>query len=386
MAQFEETAPSCEPTFVGTARAVGQERGTHVQAVRIVGLLLLSVLGFFAVAAPISALIRARTFEADDLRVAFERAFGDPRNDVVFIGTSHYQYGLSPPIFDQAMKDKGFAVHSFDVGIVSLSFVELDASLRQSIADHPCCAKYIFIEPEPAIWGVSRQPNSIRAINFYSLANAYGSLSYIERQWVPPPPVLSLWQHLTQGVGVAALRHYTNAGLFQIVQDLHAFQGHDTRGYYDRVDNLNDAVQRDPALRRRLDDTVAGLNRLTRAPPDDYVSPYEFDRYLSLLAYLRSKGKQVILLKPPHAQSIAHNTALIAMFRARCPDGPPLWDFSVPERYPQFYDPANHFDVDHLNHAGATLLTQAAAEKFAALLGQGGLPDALPACLAQGRS
>ena len=160
-------------------RPDGQQRENRAPAagLRVVGLLLLSVLGFFAVAAPLSTLIRARTFESDALRVAFERAFGDPHNDVVFVGTSHYQHGLNPALFDQVVKDKGFTVHSFNVGVPSLSFVEVDSSLRQSIADHPCCAKYIFIEPEPAMWGVSRQPNSIRAINFYSLANAYSSLS-----------------------------------------------------------------------------------------------------------------------------------------------------------------------------------------------------------------
>ena len=47
------------------------------------------------------------------------------------------------------------------------------------------------------------------------------------------------------------------------------------------------------------------------------------------------------------------------------PEGVAVWRYDDPNEYPMLSDGENHYDGEHLNHAGARILTSLMAERFA---------------------
>lgn len=315
--------------------------------------------------------------------VALERALAKPDTSVLFVGTSRIKFGLDPALFDNDMRKSGFATVSYNLGVAALSFVEMEYLIDQYFAAHPCCVKYVFLEPDMVQEASLREPNSIRSISFFNLSNALRSFIYIWGERETPPPHASIWT-FAKYILIPTIRHYTNAGAFQsFLNDHHDdFRAQaDLNGYISQVKTgpkLSDRLDRDASLHKQYYET---LDQLSKPYSPDHVSDQQVAQFMKLAAFVRSKGAEPIVLRPPQFIYAQQSASMIARIEAACSGSLIALDFGRPAANPELYDPKNRIDFDHLDGSEAERFTSMVANKFAEALESGALKAAGPSCL-----
>lgn len=66
--------------------------------------------------------------------------------DTLFIGTSRFQYGINPVVYDETLANEGLSVKSFNMGIGGMEGYETDAFIDKILALQPEQLKWLFIE------------------------------------------------------------------------------------------------------------------------------------------------------------------------------------------------------------------------------------------------
>jgi hypothetical protein len=74
--------------------------------------------------------------------------FSEHKNefDTLFVGTSHFYYGVSPAIFDQTTRAAGLSTHTFNFGVDGMHPPENFYVLEQILKARPQNLKWVFIE------------------------------------------------------------------------------------------------------------------------------------------------------------------------------------------------------------------------------------------------
>ena len=346
----------------------------------------LALLSFLIVAHIISALaLRLGFGDKYAVGVALERALDASDTTALFVGTSRIKYGLDPILFDAAVRSRGYRTTSYNMGVPALSFVEMEYLIHEYFAKRPCCVKYVFLEPDMVQEASLREPNSVRSILFFNASNALENFIYIlqEKETLPPP--ISKWIFVKY-VLIPFFRHYTNAGIFQsFLDDTHDnFRAQATlNGYISLAashDRLSQKFDADASLRGQYD---AMLSELAAPYSGARISNKEFARFLELMDYIRSKGAQPIVLRPPQFIYALYSAAVVDRIHATCSDAFPVLDFGSPANNKELYDPQNRVDYDHLNYEAAERFTQMVAHRFAKLLdaGHGAVATQTSACI-----
>jgi hypothetical protein len=331
----------------------------------------LGLASFFLAAAAVRFILGFALADRLDAFARVEMVAADPRADVVFIGTRHVKWGINPDAFDHRMAALGTEVRSYNIGESGLSLLESPEHIRKLFDLRPCCIKYVFVEPDCVGVYIVREPNTLRAIEFFSAANAYGAVKFMNSPSAELPPAMPPTTYVSNIVSAAG-RHYSNLGLARTNPDVGENSVAGVRGYdIDRpyvLGTYAPTEQQREQYKLRLDYMAE------RPDAPQLVSDYQVSIVLSLASYVSSKGAHLILLIPPQPTFSEYEKAIVAKVRLLCNEsGPALLDFGNPKTYPALFDPLNRADEDHLNLLGANIFSALVADRFAAGLGDGSI-------------
>ena len=95
--------------------------------------------------------------------------------------------------------------------------------------------------------------------------------------------------------------------------------------------------------------------------PEDVFSNY----FVDFLSEISRKTKNLVLIIPPRTP---HNNHLAKLKKRIASFNYIIWDFSDPEKYPEFYTTDYSFDLYHLNGLGADAYTKLLAQKYKELI------------------
>lgn len=298
--------------------------------------------------------------------------------DVLFVGSSVTAYGLVPPVFDQAMAERGYELRSFNLGVGGMMPIEADHVLREVLALESARLRYVFVEAGP--WEgtlyVRDQKNlfSPRMVHWHDWRGTLDALVCLSND--PPPPEGqedTRWADARRHL-LIFLRKLTSAG--QGLRTVRALLGLDEgalsptpeeleelRGYVD-LDVIEDEEwdrRRERFLqeleRYRRDVAQVGPNNRREVPVDRHRNRAGLERQI---ASVRAAGAEPLYYLGPRVASdpLAYALAAAGVL-------PTFFGLNRPGEYPELYAIENHFDTNHLNRAGAELFTRTLARVFA---------------------
>lgn len=335
-------------------------------SLRIAALLAVGLAGFAAVA---GAVQRAVPWPAVlDLRWKVESYLRQADAfDLVFLGSSRLQSGISPLAFDAALAERGTVLKSFNLAVGGMGMFELDYLIGRLLdrgRTRPC---WLVVEWQE--WDVGEvQGNSIlseRSVYWHDLEHTLLALEGVRRK---PWSLRERWplarDHLaalalkwsSHGRGPETVRWLVQRALGRRAGPSRPI--YDERGYAARDEGRESErhVARSPQQWSRLLSTIDEVN----GGPDN-AARFNFPALRRQIGRIAGAGITPIFLVPP----VVKPTPLAYQFEA---EGllPALAGFNRPAVYPDLYDIRAHPDVDHLNHLGAERLSRTFADWFAA--------------------
>ena len=127
--------------------------------------------------------------------------------------------------------------------------------------EKPCCIKYVFVEPDYASLLIIRQPDTLRAISFFNVTNAYRAVRFVE--FPDKAPLEYTWLQCLSNIFKSVWRHYSNIGLVHSEPDPYTEAHALGRGY--PIDNSHVGQTYSPT-EDALHAYNAGLWNMSRAP------------------------------------------------------------------------------------------------------------------------
>ena len=283
--------------------------------------------------------------------------------DALFVGSSRFHHGIIPNAFDARVQDlTGQRIRSFNFGHDAMWPPESFFMLRKLLALRPPHLRWVFIDcvairtqidprsmltKRSAYWHDARHTwLALRALAVEPLPwsdrarRAIAHSTLLVRNWV------------NAGTGAEWLA--TELGVVKRKKNSReaaAAKSSETEGYEPEPDTPMSAE----AL-SEFQSAVADFSENLPPLPIDRVFRRALDE---AIAEVRAAGAQPVLVLTPTVKEKENFTGL--------PDGVPVLRFQDPKEFPQFFDPANCFDKEHLNHTGAQLFTDELARRFAEL-------------------
>jgi hypothetical protein len=307
--------------------------------------------------------------------------------DFLFIGTSRVELGVDPVVFDQGVSLHRLGTNSYNIASAGESIVEMYSMLDRFFSVHPCCVKYVAIEPDLAAFGLVHAPTSVRAINFFDIQNAMKFLKYYREIQFQSNPILSTSQY-TENIFEAALLHYSNLGLanFLIDADRHnvydkLYDGDDKlRGFQPYDTSLADEFVHNAGARARYQDALSSMNPSidNSLENQNLVSNYQVHLVSEIASLVRRHHANLIFLRLPQVAYWNLSESFIIRLRGSCNAIPAFLDFGYPAENPILFDAANRFDEDHLNRRGATIFSKLLADRIALILADAETPITRP--------
>lgn len=284
--------------------------------------------------------------------------------DVLFVGSSRFHHGIVPPQFDARIAEiTGQRIRSFNFGHDAMWPPESFFILRKLLALRPPHLRWVFID----CVAIRTQ---IDPRNMLTKRTAYWhDARHTALAWRALAVEAIPWSDRVRRAvahGTLLLRNWTNAGAgaewlaveFGVVKrkksarGAPAWKSSESEGYEPEPDTPMTAEKL-----AEFQSAVADFRENLPPQPIDRVFRRALD---DAIAEVRAAGAQPVLLLTPTVKEKENFTGL--------PDGVPVLRFQDPNAFPQFFDPANCYDNEHLNHAGAQLFTAELARRFAELL------------------
>lgn len=291
-------------------------------------------------------------------------AAADGRTDTLFFGSSRIEDGIIPQIFDDSAQNQHIGdLHAYNVASPGSPVYEIFSELQTLFYLRPKGIKFVFIEPDMVTQYLVMEPNTARAIDYFTFEHAYWTLKLTDAadfQSYNPP--LSKRRYLSNVAG-AVLRHYFDIGLAWAKAESSPDFSPTARGFPDRDNHEYEIFTADEAY-------YSGLKQITlQQPQPDRISDTKLDFVLSLAAFVRQHGAVPILIRAPLMVHWDLAADFVAKFAQRCTGkGPLLFDFGLPNENPALWDPQNRQNEDHLNAAGAAIFTRLIAARLAAAI------------------
>jgi hypothetical protein len=280
--------------------------------------------------------------------------------DTLFVGTSHFYYGVSPSIFDQTTRAADLPTHTFNFGVDGMHPPENFYVLEQILKTNPQKLKWVFIEMgEIETKSKENELGTERLLHWHDwrrtlltikkTLNPRDGLKWYEnvsRIWVSRR-VLGL--HL----GLFAKR-FTNVGRAaewlsaSKTEDPDLELGPDGDGY--RIAGSAMSADRVAIFQHAL------ALELGRARPRA-IDRYTESAYQDAANRIRARGGTLIFVNTP----VIFQSAL--QFRGTRPPGL-LLSFNDARAYPALYDPSVRIDDGHLTREGAEEFTRVLAQEF----------------------
>jgi hypothetical protein len=290
------------------------------------------------------------------------RYFSEHKNefDTLFVGTSHFYYGVSPAIFDQTTRAAGLPTRTFNFGIDGMHPPENFYVLEQILKTNPQKLKWVFLE--------------MGEIETKLKENELGTERLLHwHDW--PRTLLTVWKTLNPRDGLKWYDNVSRIWTARHVLGLHLGL------FAKRITNVGRAVQLlspptdDDATRElgpagdgyRIAGSAMSAERaaifqkalaleLSQAHPRA-IDRYTEAAYRNAAATIRAaRGTPVFVETPVIFQSVLQ-------FRTAPPPGV-LLSFNDAKAYPAFYDSTVRIDDGHLTREGAENFTRTLAQEF----------------------
>jgi hypothetical protein len=286
------------------------------------------------------------------------------RFDVLFLGSSRFYHQVIPEQFDARVKAlSGRDVRTFNFGYDGMWPPESYWMLRQLLAMKPKKLRWVFID------GMDIEPK-LDDRNFSTLRQAY---------WHDWRHTLMAWRSVADaglspkkkwsylaGHGELFLREWTNQGCgaewlgyeFGVEKRKKPTRWDPPKGW---KDNEGYEPEKDvPFAGPELEDFQRAVAELRASFPPREAKPSFVDALSGIAAKVRAAGAEPIVIITPTVDRRENFSGL--------PSDIPVWRYHDANEYPALYEPANHYDMSHLNDAGAKIFTDLLAERFAAQL------------------
>lgn len=324
---------------------------------RVLLLVGLFLAGFFGTSALVNRILPMAPVALVKDKVDWLIQHGD-EYDTFFIGSSRTICHIIPERFDQLMAQAGVPTHSFNLGIFGMRSPEDSYLLETVLAHRHQPLKLILVEANPVSLRMDEgdQATTLRTIYWHDFKR-----------------LVALWRatwesHLKGGpfIKLATLRYHTNLFLTKTFA-----LGRGREQVEDWVDVPASTLSK--SLGPRRDGSAVDESRERDIPEETWQAfqkklrkPLRLDydtraSQLELQAKRRGVeafGGRMVAFAPP-----------LAGMKVFVPDPKikpviPCLNFSVPERYPEFYQRENRFDEGHLNARGAELFTRRLVEQL----------------------
>jgi hypothetical protein len=283
--------------------------------------------------------------------------------DTLFLGTSRFQYAISPEIFDQITRENGEPTRAFNFGIDGMHPPENFYVLEQILKTKPRRLKWVFIEVSDiqAKWsdnvlGTQRLvywhdwPRT--ALTLKKASDPRGNARWyakLARLWLARRDFatnLALFGKQFSNVGRAA--DFCSSQNIQSAAAVAVELGPRRDGY--RL--AGDAMSAERAA--RFKEVLA--REVADARPK-LIDPYAEQAYRAAAAEIREAGASTVFVVTP----VIWQSPL--RFRRSPPPGP-LFLFNKSKTYPQLYDTSGRIDEGHLTRPASEEFTRLLAQEF----------------------
>ncbi len=307
--------------------------------------------------------------EERGLRAKFEyvRAHKD-EIDAIYVGSSRMMRAIDPRVVDAELAAHGLPWNTFNFGADGMFGFESDFVLREILALEPARLKTVFFEAATWYPGFdepgSTNPESLRCAFWHSPTATRHVLESVRRLDAPLSTRLDLYRvHLAAfgkkmsnfGQGPRVLANALGTDRDAISADVPVDLVAETRGYQP-LELLTDRVHtegRDVFL-----SAIENYKKLiTKIPAENargtsletYNAPALADQYRAA----ESHGVELVQVVLP-----ARSGSPLFDELARAGLVPELLHFNRPDAYPELYEVEHHYDMGHLNRAGAAVFSR----------------------------
>jgi hypothetical protein len=283
--------------------------------------------------------------------------------DALFVGSSRFHHGIIPPRFDARVAAlSGARIHSFNFGHDAMWPPESYYMLRQLLALHPPRLRWVLIDCTAIHTEIDERLTLTKRFAYWHDARhtalAWGAIAEEPLPWSDR---LRRWS----GHAAPLVRNWTNTGTGAERLGLRLGglkRKKQPREMSPRAWAATEGYEPEPDVAMSGDTLEAFLGAVadfrTNLPPQP-IAPM-FRRALEeIIADVRAAGARPVLILTPTVKEKENFTGL--------PEGVPVFRFQDPNEFPQLFDPANCYDTEHLNHAGAQIFTDLLATGFAEL-------------------
>ncbi len=312
-----------------------------------------------------------------------ERTYFNQINDynVVFLGTSRINHGISPKFFDKAVntnKATKFKSRSFNFGISGGSAGEIKYVFDEILKAKPEKLRYLFIE-------------------LYSIERALGDKFCVEnlhtnrnKYWVNKSTygfsLRNMWGYMGTEITTQKRWKYSFNYTVNYIENILNIGMYDSFArYYFGNDSANDGLgnQKDgynninkldySGVRRARKGFLSSKHKVHEQKREQSIKYFDgvpqmtaynaayLTQLNDMIAQAAQQGTHVIVLAPP-LLSVAAHAELSPIFRALPPKN--KINLVNANKVPQFYELENIWDGNHLNHKGAVLFSKELAKEF----------------------
>lgn len=327
----------------------------------------LNIVVFLAVLIAVCAAIQASLPVPDVSGISQKRLYFQKhkdRYDVVFIGSSRFFHQVIPKQFDDRVKQEGGGeVRAFNFGLDGMWPPESFYILRQLLAMKPAHLRWVLIDGMDINARSNETEMATRRFSYWHDARH----TWMAWQKVADLP-LSLeekWTLWSRHAEVFARRGCNEGeGATWLEAELGLVKKKkadrwdppsswkDTEGYETEPD-----VALAGEARAKFESLAGSIRKnFTQVP----ISPAYREALEKIVTEIRAAGAQPILVLTPTMNPRERFTGF--------PADLPIWSYQNMDEFPALYEPANHFDEAHLNHAGAQIFTDLLATRFAEMV------------------
>ena len=284
--------------------------------------------------------------------------------NLAFFGTSKIYSGVIPKLFDEYVRAQGIEVRSFNLGVDGMSFPESGYFAEEVLARCPGRLQWVLIEANTLRTALpERDRETRRAVYWHDLRRTLEILRAIRGPDFPlRHPKQARTTLMLEHARLFAMRAANLGDGSALVREI--FLGRPPPGPRDRFEEnkrgyLPLHAVMTPAQATRMKAAMTQAERPWKASRDRVSETV-------LQAFARRverAGARPIFMISPNVQSAA------ALFRDRGNrDGPAVFAFDDPARYPSLYREDARADYVHLNDTGAQEFTMILAKRFVDLV------------------
>ena len=276
--------------------------------------------------------------------------------DTLFIGSSHFFYGVSPKVFDETLRQAGVPSHSFNAAVSAMGPPESIEWAFTLLAQKPRNLRRVFMEifflqplpkfAEPTVRDIYWQDLGSLAFGFHQARFEWPWAHQLAIHDLETYPKFYAWNFSNLGRGLDWF------GASPSLNPMIFGGGGDDFGP-DHDGFLQVPLSIPPNQRAKYHEDLKKQADSLRNPQVS-LRLYRFDR---LRTALEAKGIALYLVAAP---SLKLN---VSTSPSDCPPGI-LFRYDDPAKFPNLFRDDRRFNPDHLNITGAREFTRALAEDY----------------------